>query len=171
MTARGNAKESSVIKTGDRLPEGMLLQAKPDGTAEISVSDFTAGRRVVLFGVPGAFTPTCDSAHLPSFIASGSALRERGIAAIGCVSVNDAHVMRRWGEATGAHEAGIEMLADPLAEFTKALGVTYSNPAVGMHDRSRRYAMVVEDGVVGILHLEEKGLCTISKGEDILELL
>ena len=79
--------------------------------------------------------------------------------------------MRRWGEATGAHTAGIEMLADPLGVFTKALGVSYSNPAVGMHDRSRRYAMVVDDGLVSVLNLEEKGLCTISKAEDILELL
>lgn len=160
-----------MIETGDRLPEAMLLLAKPDETSQVAVSELTAGRRVVLFGVPGAFTPTCDSAHLPSFIANADALLAKGIDAIACVSVNDAHVMRRWGEATGAHEAGIDMLADPQAEFTKALGVTYSNPAVGMHDRSRRYAMVVDDGVVSVMQLEEKGLCTISKAEDILALL
>ncbi len=160
-----------MIQAADRLPEATLLQAKPDETVEVSLSDFTAGRRVILFGVPGAFTPTCDSAHLPSFIAQERALRAKGIDAIACVSVNDAHVMRRWGDATGAHDAGIVMLADPLGEFAKALGVSYSNPAVGMHDRSRRYAMVVDDGVVGILQLEEKGLCTISKAEDILDLL
>ena len=160
-----------MIDTGDRLPEAKLLLAKPDETSEVALSEFMAGRRVVLFGVPGAFTPTCDSAHLPSFIANADALRKKGIDAIACVSVNDAHVMRRWGEATGAHEAGIDMLADPLAELTKALGVTYSNHAVGMHDRSRRYAMVVDDCVVNVLHLEEKGLCTISKAGDILELL
>lgn len=160
-----------MIKAGDRLPKAVLLQARPDGTTEVALSDFTSGRRVILIGVPGAFTPTCDSKHLPSFIASEKALREKGIDAIACVSVNDAHVMRRWGEATGAHEAGVEMFADPLAEFTKALGVSYSNPAVGMFDRSRRYAMVVDDGVVSVLQLEEKGLCTVSKGEDILELL
>lgn len=160
-----------MIDTGDRLPEAKLLQAKPDETSEIALSEFVAGRRVVIFGVPGAFTPTCDSAHLPSFVAKADAFKGKGIDAIACVSVNDAHVMRRWGEATGAHEAGIDMLADPLAEFSKALGVTYSNPSVGMHNRSRRYAMVVDDGVVSILHLEEKGLCTISKAEDILDLL
>mgnify|MGYP001825657538 CR=1 FL=1 len=160
-----------MIEENERLPEATLLRAGPDGTEEVHLSGLTSGRRVVLFGVPGAFTPTCDSAHMPGFIQLAETMRQRGIDSIGCVSVNDAHVMRRWGEATGAHEAGIIMLADPLAAYTKALGLSYSNPAAGMYDRSRRYAMIVEDGVIEKLRLEEKGQCTISKGEDILDLI
>jgi glutaredoxin/glutathione-dependent peroxiredoxin len=125
---------------------------------------------VVIFAVPGAFTPTCDSAHLPSFIRTADQFRAKGIDEIICIAVNDPHVMRYWGRVSGAEGAGITLLADPGAEFTKAVGMDYSMPDRGMLNRSKRYAMLVEDGVVKRLHLEEAtGICEISGGESLLE--
>jgi cytochrome c peroxidase len=123
----------------------------------------------VLFAVPGAFTPTCDSAHLPSFVRTRQAFAAKGIDEILCISVNDAHVMKLWGETSGATAAGITLLADADAAFTRSIGMNFSNPAVGFHDRSRRYAMFVEDGVVTILHLDRPGVCEVSTGEALLE--
>ena len=160
-----------MIAEQDRLPDADFVRIGPDGPETIALSELTRGRKIVLFAVPGAFTPTCDSAHMPSFVRSAEDLRSKGVDEIVCVSVNDAHVMRQWGEITGATGVGITLLADPEGVFTRALGLAYSNPAVGMINRSRRYAMVVDDGVVTMLHLEEAGQCTISRGEDILAAL
>lgn len=158
-----------MIETGQRLPDATLLRARPEGHEEIRLGDLLKGRRVVLFAVPGAFTPTCDSAHMPSFVRTADAFRAKGIDDIVCVSVNDAHVMRYWGETTGATKAGIVLLADSDASFTRSLGLLYSNPAAGMLDRSKRYAMLVEDGVVTSFHLEQPGVCEVSTGEAMLE--
>jgi cytochrome c peroxidase len=157
-----------MIDVGQRLPEARLLRIGPDGPETIVLSERLKGRKVILFAVPGAFTPTCDSAHLPSFIRTADAFRAKGVDEIICVSVNDAHVMRYWGKVSGATEAGITLVADPDASFTKALGLLYSNPAVGMLDRSRRYAMIVEDGVVTRFNLEQPGVCEVSTGEAML---
>lgn len=157
-----------MIAEGDRLPEATLRRIGPDGPEAVPLSSVTAGRRIVLFAVPGAFTPTCDSAHLPSFIRTADDIRSKGIDDIVCVSVNDAHVMRYWGEISGAAKAGITLLADSDASFTEALDLLYDNPAAGMFRRSRRYAMVVEDGTVTAFHLEEPGVCAVSTGEAIL---
>ncbi|WP_209425334.1 peroxiredoxin [Pararhodobacter sp. SW119] len=160
------------LSVGATLPDATLLTFGPEGPQEIQLRDRLQGRRVVLFAVPGAFTPTCDSAHLPSFIRTADALRAKGVDEIICLSVNDVHVMRYWGEVSGATAAGITMAADPAAEFTRAVGMDFSAPAAGMYDRSRRYAMLVEDGVVRILHIEEKrGVCEISGGETLLDAL
>lgn len=157
-----------MIEEGQRLPEATLLQADPNGPKDISLGDKLNGRKVILFAVPGAYTPTCDSAHMPSFVRTADEFREKGIDEIICVSVNDAHVMRYWGQSTGAFDAGITLLADPDAAFTEALGLVFSNPAVGMLNRSRRYAMLVEDGVVTRFHLEQPGVCEVSTGEAML---
>ncbi len=157
-----------MIAVGDRLPDAHLLLKDADGIHPVDLSGRLAGRRVVLFAVPGAFTPTCDAAHLPSFIRNAGAFAERGVDEIICVSVNDAHVMQVWGAQSGADQAGITMLADGDGAFSRALGLSYSNPAAGMFDRSRRYAMLLEDGVVKALHLDELGQCAISTGEAML---
>jgi peroxiredoxin len=160
-----------MIEVGQRLPEATLLRIGADGPETVALSERLKGRKVILFAVPGAFTPTCDSAHLPSFIRTAEAFRARGVDEIICVSVNDAHVMRHWGRVSGATEAGITLLADPDASFAKALGLVFSNPAVGMFDRSRRYAMIVEDGVVTLFNLEQPGVCEVSTGEAMLEVV
>lgn len=162
---------SREIAVGDRLPEGKFQVMGPDGPATVTLSDRTAGRRVVIVAVPGAFTPTCDGKHLPSFVRIKPQFDEKEIDEILCVSVNDAHVMRLWGETSGATAAGITMLADGDASFTKALGLNFDKPEVGFYDRSRRYALVAEDGVVTHLHLEKPGECGISTGEELLAAL
>jgi cytochrome c peroxidase len=161
--------EVRVIAEGDALPEATLLRIGPNGPEQVSLHGILKGRRVILFAVPGAYTPTCDSAHMPSFVRTADQFREKGIDEIVCVSVNDAHVMRYWGQSTGATAAGILLLADPEAAFTSALGLVFSAPATGMLNRSRRYAMRVEDGVVTSFHLEKPGVCEVSTGEAMLE--
>ncbi len=159
-----------MLTEGMALPDATLLMMDETGLQDVRLSDRLRARRVVIFAVPGAFTPTCDSAHLPSFIRTASAFRDKGVDEIICVSVNDPHVMRHWGRLSGATEAGIVLLADPAAEFTQAIGMAYSVAARGMLNRSRRYAMLVEDGVVQALNLEESpGVCEISAGEVLLE--
>lgn len=160
---------AKVIQQGDRLPDAELLFKGPDGPGTVRLSEKTAGRRVVIVAVPGAFTPTCDARHLPGFVRTKTQFDAKGIDEIICVSVNDVHVMALWGETSGATKAGITMLADGDASFTKALGLAFSNKAAGMYDRSRRYAMLVEDGVVTVLHLEKPGECAVSTGEAMLD--
>lgn len=159
---------AKIVAEGDTLPEATLLRIGANGPEQVSLHDLLKGRRVILFAVPGAFTPTCDSAHMPSFVRTAEAFREKGIDAIVCVSVNDAHVMRYWGQTTGAAEAGILLLADPQGAFAAALGLAYDSPAAGMFNRSRRYAMRVEDGVVASFQLEKPGVCEVSTGEAML---
>lgn len=154
------------ISPGDKLPVATLLTA---GAEPVDVGQLTGGRRVVIFAVPGAYTGTCTTAHVPSFIRTKADFDAKGIDAIYCVSVNDPFVMQAWGESTGATAAGIGMLADPAGEFTKAVGMTFDAPARGLINRSRRYAMLVEDGVVRVFQAEESpGQCTVSGGEALL---
>ena len=158
------------ISQGDKLPDVSFIQMGEDGPKAVSVADMTAGRKVVMFGVPGAFTPTCHSAHVPSFMRTKAALEAKGVDEIICFSVNDPFIMQTWGEATGATEAGITMLADAESAFTKAMGLEFSAPPVGFVDRCKRCAMVVEDGVVSVLQIDENpGTCELSAGEGILE--
>jgi peroxiredoxin len=125
-----------------------------DGIKEVAVADLTKGKKVVLFAVPGAFTPTCSEQHLPGFLESAAALKAKGIQTIACIAVNDPFVMGAWDKATGV-DGRIELLSDGNAEFTKALGLEFDGGAVGLGTRSRRYAMVVDDGVVKTLLVEE----------------
>jgi len=157
------------LSVGDRLPEAGLLVIGENGPEEVALGGLLAGRKVVLFGLPGAFTRTCSTAHLPSFIRTRAALADKGVDEVICISVNDPFVMQAWGAATGATDAGIMMLADAGAAFTKAIGMAFTAPPAGFFDRSMRYALLAEDGVVSVLNIEEKRVgCEISSGEAML---
>ena len=158
------------ITTGDSLPEANFVRIGADGPEEVALSSLTSGRKVVIFAVPGAFTPTCHSAHVPSFIRTKDAFAEKGVDEIICVSVNDPFVMGAWGDATGATPAGITMLADPASAFTKAIGMDFDAPPVGLLARSKRYAMLVDDGKVAAMNVEASpGECEVSAGEALLK--
>lgn len=160
------------IAAGERLPEGRVLRMGEGGVEEVATRELFAGRRVVLFGVPGAYTSTCTNAHVPSFVRTRPRLAEKGVDAVLCLAGNDPFVLRAWGEATGATAAGIEMIADPSGDWIVALGEELTNPAVGFHRRSRRFAALIEDGVVRHWADEESpGACTVSSGEAMLERL
>jgi cytochrome c peroxidase len=157
------------ISEGAQLPEATLTAMGENGPAAVPLAEKVKGRKVVIFAVPGAFTPTCHSAHVPSFMRTKDGFAAKGVDEIICVSVNDPFVMKAWGEATGAAAAGITMLADAGAEFTRAIGMNFDAPPAGLYARSRRYAMLVEDGTVTVLHVEESpGTCEISGGEALL---
>ncbi|MBY5972632.1 peroxiredoxin [Ferrimonas balearica] len=156
------------ISTGDTLPEATLLTMTDQGPTPVSLAEKTKGRKVALFGLPGAFTGVCTTAHVPSFLRNAPAFAEKGVDEIICISVNDPFVMAAWAGATGADEA-ITFLADAQSELTKALGLDFSAPPAGLIDRCKRFSMLVEDGVVKVLHLEENpGACEISAGETLL---
>jgi peroxiredoxin len=157
------------IAVGAKLPEATLLQMGEKGPEAVALADKLKGRKVAIFGLPGAYTGTCSTAHVPSFMRVRGKLAEKGVDEVICVSVNDAFVMKAWGEATGATAAGITMLGDADASFTKALGLEFSVPAIGLIDRSKRYSLLAVDGVVTVLNLEENaGACEISGGETLL---
>ncbi|MEY8839686.1 peroxiredoxin [Cribrihabitans sp. XS_ASV171] len=158
-----------MISVGDDLPGATLIQMGDEGPQPVALGDRMKGRKIVIFAVPGAFTPTCHSAHVPSFVRTKDQFDAKGVDEIICVSVNDPFVMKAWGEATGATEAGLTMLADPESAFTKAIGMDFDAPPAGLIGRSKRYAMVVEDGKVTALNLEENpGACDVSAGEGLL---
>ena len=158
-----------MISVGDTLPDATLMAMGAEGPAPVQIGDKVKGRKVVIFAVPGAYTPTCHSAHVPSFVRTKEQFDDKGVDEIICVSVNDPFVMSAWGEATGADAAGITMLGDPLSEFTKAIGMDFDAPPAGLMGRSKRYAMLVEDGKVTLLRLEENpGACEATAGEALL---
>lgn len=157
------------ISEGDSLPNATLSRMGAEGPETVELSTLTAGRKVVIFALPGAYTGTCTTAHVPSFIRTIGDFKAKGVDEVICLSVNDPFVMGAWGESTGATEAGITMLGDPAAEFTKAVGMDFTAPPAGLFDRSKRYALMVEDGVVKVLHAEENpGVCETSGGEAML---
>ncbi|QCO56222.1 peroxiredoxin [Pseudorhodobacter turbinis] len=157
------------ISIGDTLPEANLLRLGEAGPEEVSLGALTKGRKVVIFAVPGAFTPTCHSSHMPSFIRTKDALAAKGVDEVICVSVNDPFVMKAWGETTGGTEAGITLLSDSGSAFTRAMDMTFDAPPAGLLARSKRYALLAENGVVKVLHLEESpGACEVSGGESML---
>jgi peroxiredoxin len=158
------------ISNGDTLPNATLREMTGDGPAEYTTDALFKGRKVVLFGLPGAYTPTCSSAHLPSFIRTKAGFDAKGVDEIICLSVNDVFVMQAWGGDVGADKAGIRMLSDADGSFTAAMGLDFTAEPVGLINRSKRFAMVVEDGVVSNLQIEDSpGECTISAGESLLE--
>jgi cytochrome c peroxidase len=159
-----------MIQTGQKLPEGKLFEMTADGPTEIGTSEIFTGKRVALFAVPGAFTPTCHLKHLPGFVSHVDAFKAKGVDQVICLSVNDPFVMGKWGEVSGSSEAGIRMLADPDGSFVKAMGLDFSAAPVGLHNRSKRFAALVEDGVVTVLHVEENpGEAEASSAERLLE--
>ena len=143
-----------MIKVGDRLPEATFKVMTPDGPANRTTNEIFAGKKVVLFGVPGAFTPTCHRNHLPGYLENLDTLRGKGIDAIVCVSVNDVFVLDAWAKASGA-QGRIEFLADGNADFTRAIGLSLDASGFGMGTRSQRYAMLVDDGVVKSINVED----------------
>lgn len=152
------------------LPDANLYRMGADGPEQVALSSLTKGRKVVIFGLPGAYTGTCTTAHVPSFIRTKDAFADKGVDDIICLSVNDPFVMGAWGDSTGAAQAGIHMLGDAMAEFTKAIGMDFTAPPAGLLDRSKRFALYAEDGVVKVLHAEENpGICETSGGEAMLD--
>lgn len=157
------------ISVGDKLPEATFVVMGDKGPEQVSLSDKVKGRKVVIFAVPGAFSTTCDVAHVPSFIRTREAFAAKGVDEILCVAVNDPFVMKSWGETTGATDAGIAMLSDSDGAYTRAIGMDFDAPVVGFHGRAIRHAMLVEDGEVKILQLEEaRGVCEATAGEALL---
>ena len=142
------------IKVGDTIPQATLRQVTPDGAVPVASEDFFAGRKVVLFGLPGAFTPTCHKNHLPGFIDNDKAFKDKGVAEIAMTAVNDHYVLDAWAKATGAG-GHVTFLADGNAEFAKALGLEFDAGMGGLGLRSKRYSMLVDDGVVKLLFVEE----------------
>ena len=155
------------IKVGDKIPSVTLQHMTADGIADISTDEIFGGKRVALFALPGAFTPTCSAKHLPGFVANAGAIKAKGVDTIACVSVNDAFVMNAWGENQGAGEE-VLMLADGSAKLATALGVELDLADRGMGVRSRRYSMIVEDGVVTTFNLEASGAYEVSDAETLL---
>ncbi|HJV83564.1 peroxiredoxin [Noviherbaspirillum sp.] len=162
------------IKIGDRLPEGTLqefIEVASEGCSlgpnAFKVSDLTKGKKIAIFGLPGAFTPTCSAQHVPGYVALADKFKAKGVDEIWCVSVNDAFVMGAWGrdqKATGV----VRMMADGSAMFTKALGLEFDLTAKGMGVRSQRYSMLVDDGVVKQLNVEQPGKFEVSNAETLL---
>lgn len=158
------------ISVGDTLPNASLSTMGPDGQQFVELESLSKGRKIVLFGLPGAFTGTCDRAHLPSFMRTAESFKAKGVEEIICIAVNDPFVMQRWDEVSGASEAGVTMLADPESELTKALGLNFDVPPLGFFNRCQRFALLAEDGVVTVLNLEEvAGTCSLTTGEELLE--
>lgn len=157
------------IQTGDKLPDATFLKLGAEGPQEVSLASLVKDGPAVLFGLPGAFTGTCSTAHVPSFIRTKDQFAAAGAKAVICVAVNDPFVMDAWARDTGAADAGIHMVADPEATFIRALGLEFSAPPAGLINRSQRFAMVIKDGKVALLHVEDNpGICEISGGEALL---
>ena len=156
------------IAKGDSLPDATFRAVGPDGIDAMSTKDVFGGKKVVLFAVPGAFTPTCHLKHLPGFIANAGKFKEKGVDSVVCVAVNDPFVLEAWGETSGAKNK-VTILSDGNAEFTKKIGMDFDGSGIGLGTRSKRYAMVINDGVVEVLQTEESpGVAEVSTAEAIL---
>ena len=157
-----------MIKVGDKLPQAEFLTMTADGAQKVSTDTIFSGRKVVLFAVPGAFTPTCSMNHLPGFVKEADAIKAKGADTIACTAVNDVHVMNAWARSTGA-DGKILMLADGNGNFARAIGLDFDLTANHMGQRSKRYSMIVEDGVVKALNVEDKPGVNVSGAESMLE--
>lgn len=156
------------IAVGDKIPSATVI-TKNDEPVSFDIAERVAGKKTVIFGLPGAYTGTCTTQHVPSFIRTADAFAAKGVDEIICVAVNDAIVMEHWGETTGATKAGIVMAADWDGALTKAMGLDFTVEAVGLKNRTKRCAMYLDDGVVKVLHIdEEAGTCVTTAGEALL---
>jgi glutaredoxin/glutathione-dependent peroxiredoxin len=155
------------VQVGDSIPSMKLMTATADGPKEVSTDDLFKGKKVVMFAVPGAFTPTCSAKHLPGFVQNAESMKAKGIDSVICVAVNDAFVMGAWAKDQGAGDK-VTMLADGSAALTKALGLELDLTARGLGVRSQRYALIAEDGKVTHLAVEAPGGFEVSKAESIL---
>ena len=157
------------ISVGDKLPDVTLVKATADGPDKVQSSDYFAGKKVALFSVPGAFTPTCSAKHLPGFVEKAGELKAKGIDEIACTAVNDAFVMGAWGQRDGSGD--VTMLADGNGEFAQALGLTMDGSGFGLGQRGSRWSMVVNDGKVEQLNVEGPGEFKVSSAEYMLDQL
>jgi peroxiredoxin len=158
------------IRIGDHLPKVNLKQATSQGIQDIDTDSFFKGRTVALFAVPGAFTPTCTTIHMPGFTQNMSAFKDKGVA-VACLAVNDPFVMEAWGKATNAHP-DIALIADGNGDFTRAIGLILDGSSFGLGLRSLRYSMLVKDGIVTVLNIETNaGECNISSADTLLKSL
>src|ERR1043165_3964508 len=144
------------IKEGDQMPVGTLTLITKDGPQKVSSTDYFKGKKVVLFSVPGAFTPTCDAKHLPGFVEKAADIKNKGVATIACLSVNDAFVMKAWGKAQNT-DGKIDMLADGDGEYTKALGLEFDGTGFGMGMRGQRFSLVIDNGIVKQVNVQAEG--------------
>ena len=158
------------IKVGDRVPSVSLKMKTADGMQTVSTDELFKGKKVVLFALPGAFTPTCSAKHLPGFVQNRDQLKAKGVDTVACLSVNDAFVMEAWGKHQNVGDK-VMMLADGNGEFTRAVGLTMDGTGYGMGERSQRYAMVVDNGVVKALNVEAPGKYEVSDAETMLKQL
>lgn len=157
------------LKVGDRIPSSTLTHMTADGPKPIKTDQLFAGKKVVVFGLPGAFTPTCSASHLPGFVVNADKIKAKGVDEIVCLSVNDAFVMDAWGKTQNAEE--LHMVGDGNADFAKAIGLQLDLTARGMGVRVQRFAMIVEDGVVKHMNVEAPGKFEVSSAEKMMELL
>ena len=158
------------IKVGDKIPSVQLKTMASDGIKTVSTDELFNGKKVVLFALPGAFTPTCSAKHLPGFVQHADAIRKKGVDAIACLSVNDAFVMDAWGKHQNVGDK-VMMLADGNADFSKAVGLTMDGTNYGMGTRASRYAMVIDNGVVKTLNVEAPGAFEVSSAESVMKAL
>lgn len=158
------------IQPGGTIPSMKLTESTPDGPKETSTDELFGGKTVVLFGVPGAFTPTCSARHMPNFVEQADALKAKGADVVACLAVNDAFVLNAWAKDQGA-QGKIVMLADGSAEFTKKLGLEMDLTARGLGLRSQRFALVAKDRKVAHIGVEEHGAFEVSRAEAVLEAL
>jgi peroxiredoxin len=156
------------IKVGDKVPSATFMEMKGGSPHPVKTDDLFNGKKVVLFALPGAFTPTCSAKHVPGFVQHADELKKKGIDSIACVSVNDAFVMGAWGEQQKAGDK-VMMLADGNGDFTRALGLEMDASKFGMGKRSQRYSMVIDNGVVKELNVEEPGAFSVSSAEHVLK--
>ena len=154
------------IAVGQKLPDVKLTKATADGPDAVQSNDYFQGKRVALFSVPGAFTPTCSAKHLPGYVEKAAELKAKGIDEIACTAVNDAFVMGAWGKASGSDD--VTMLADGNGEFAQAVGLTMDGSGFGLGQRGQRFSMIVNDGVVEQLNVEAPGEFKVSSAEHML---
>jgi glutaredoxin/glutathione-dependent peroxiredoxin len=163
-------ERTMAIKVGDTIPEATLIKATEAGPQPVTTAELFGGRTVALFSVPGAFTPTCSAKHLPGFVEHAAAMHAKGVDEIACLSVNDAFVMTAWGKSAGV-DGKVTMLADGSADFTRALGLEMDASRFGMGMRGQRFSMIVTDGKVTQLNLEDPGAFAVSSAEHLMSQL
>jgi peroxiredoxin len=158
------------IQVGDRLPKANFVKATPDGPQPVDGEDYFRGRRVAIFSVPGAFTPTCSARHLPGFVERVDELKAKGVDEVACTAVNDAFVLQAWAESAGAGDK-VTMLADGNGDFAEAIGLTMDGSKFGMGKRGQRWSAIVNDGVVEDLNVEEPGAFNVSSADYMISRL
>jgi peroxiredoxin len=158
------------IKAGERMPTGKLKTSGPDGAKDVSTDELFRGKKVVLFSVPGAFTPTCDAKHLPGFVALADQLKAKGVDTVACLAVNDVFVMNAWGKASGA-TGKVLMLADGNGDYTRALGLEFDGRDFGLGMRGQRFAIIVKDGTAQHVNIEAPGEFKVSAADYVLKQL